>query len=213
MFVDLHLHEKRYSPDSRQALEDMVVEARAKGLDAIAITDHDSMGLRPFAEAYSQQVGFPIFVGVEYYSLQGDIVTFGITEFPTERIPAREFIDYVYAAGGVTIAAHPFRNNNRGLEHHLRGMEHLTGVEVLNGSTSDQANLLAYRYCTELDLVPVGASDAHYLSRIGKYATYLEEDARTTDELVSVLKRKLAQPAIHTANGYVVVDQFLQAVI
>lgn len=208
MFVDLHMHEMRYSPDSRQCLEDMVVQARRKGLDAIAITDHDSMGLYDFARAYSEKVNFPIYVGVEYYSLQGDIVAFGIKDFPRERISAQDFIDYVFAEGGVTIAAHPFRNNNRGLEHHLATVKQLTGIEVFNGSTSDAANALAYQYCKDLGLVPIGSSDSHVLEQVGKYATYLEEDAFTTEELVSVLKRKLAKPAIHTGGAYVISEPY-----
>lgn len=211
MFVDLHMHEMRYSPDSKQCLEDMVVQAKQRGLDAIAITDHDSMGLVDSAQEYSEKVNFPIYVGVEYYSLQGDIVAFGITDFPKERIPAQEFIDYVYAEGGVTIAAHPFRNNNRGLEHNLATVKNLTGIEVLNGSTSDAANLLAYKYCRELDLVPIGSSDSHVLDRVGKFATYLEEDAFTTEELVSVLKQKLAKPAVYTSAGYVIFEPQLEA--
>ena len=53
MLVDMHLHECTYSTDSFLHLEEIVSIARQKGLDAICITDHDSMGLRERAEAYS----------------------------------------------------------------------------------------------------------------------------------------------------------------
>ena len=51
MLVDMHLHECTYSTDSFLHLEEIVSIARQKGLDAICITDHDSMGLRERAEA------------------------------------------------------------------------------------------------------------------------------------------------------------------
>ncbi|MDD7401407.1 MAG: PHP domain-containing protein [Eubacteriales bacterium] len=213
MFVDLHMHEMRYSPDSKQCLEDMVVKAKQMGLDAIAITDHDSMEIADFAQEYVEKVNFPIYVGVEYYSLQGDIVTFGITDFPKERIPAQDFINYVYAEGGVTIAAHPFRNNNRGLEHNLATIKNLTGVEVLNGSTTDAANLLAYQYCQDRGMAAIGSSDSHVLDRVGRYATYLEEEAFTTEELVEVIKKKLTKPAIHTPQGYVIFQPQLDTIL
>lgn len=73
MLVDMHLHECTYSTDSFLHLEEIVSIARQKGLDAICITDHDSMGLRERAEAYSREIGYPIFVGVEFFSLWGDI--------------------------------------------------------------------------------------------------------------------------------------------
>ena len=78
MLVDMHLHECTYSTDSFLHLEEIVSIARQKGLDAICITDHDSMGLRERAEAYSREIGYSIFVGVEFFSLWGDITAWGI---------------------------------------------------------------------------------------------------------------------------------------
>ena len=95
MFVDTHMHEMTCSKDSFLKLEQMVEIAREKGLGAICITDHDDMGLKEYAEEYAEKTGFPIFVGIEFFSLQGDIIAFGIEEYPDERIPAQEFIDLV----------------------------------------------------------------------------------------------------------------------
>ena len=96
MLIDLHMHEMTYSKDSFLKLSQIVGIAKEKGLDGISITDHDSMGLRQYAEEYSKKTGFPIFVGVEYYSAQGDILAFGIDHFPTEKIDAQTFIDSVH---------------------------------------------------------------------------------------------------------------------
>ena len=49
MLVDMHLHECTYSSDSKISLEEIVTTARGRGLDAVCITDHDSMGLREYA--------------------------------------------------------------------------------------------------------------------------------------------------------------------
>lgn len=85
MLVDMHLHECTYSTDSFLHLEEIVSIARQKGLDAICITDHDSMGLRERAEAYSREIGYPIFVGVEFFSLWGDITAWGIGSAKTRK--------------------------------------------------------------------------------------------------------------------------------
>ena len=53
MFIDLHLHESAYSPDSQMTLDELVQAAREKGLGAVCITDHDSMGLTEYAKEYS----------------------------------------------------------------------------------------------------------------------------------------------------------------
>ena len=56
MLVDMHIHEARFSPDSHIYLEDIVARAKSMGLDCIGITDHDSMGLKDYAERYSRKV-------------------------------------------------------------------------------------------------------------------------------------------------------------
>ena len=105
MLVDMHLHESTCSSDSKMTLEEIIATARERGLDAVCITDHDSMGLKETAEQYSRETGFPIFVGVEYFSLWGDITAFGIDRFPDKRIPAQDFVDQVNAAGGFCVAS------------------------------------------------------------------------------------------------------------
>ena len=181
MFIDTHMHEMTCSKDSFLKLEEMVEIARKKGLGAICITDHDDMGLKEYAEEYAEKTGFPIFVGIEFFSLQGDIIAFGIEEYPDERIPAQEFIDLVKSQGGFCFAAHPFRNNNRGLEENLKTVRGLDGLEVLNGSTSVSACQKAARYAQELGLCTMGSSDCHVPEKVGVCATWFPEEIRTME--------------------------------
>ena len=110
MLVDMHLHESTYSIDSFITLEQIVAVAKSRGLDGICITDHDSMGLRERAAAYSRETGFPIFVGVESYTLQGDITAWGIESCPQVRIPAQDFIDQVNAEGGFSFGSYTYHS-------------------------------------------------------------------------------------------------------
>lgn len=208
MLVDMHLHECTYSTDSFINLKQIISVAKAKGLDAVCITDHDSMGLKDFAAEYSREVDFPIFVGIEFFSLQGDITAWGLDSYPDHRIPAQEFIDLVNKAGGFCTSCHPFRNNNRGLEDNLRHVKGLHGVEVLNGSTSLEANRTALRYCRELGLQAIGASDAHVEKQIGKYVTFLPELVTTTADFIQQLHSCTTRPAIWNGSSYDVVDEF-----
>ncbi|MBU5434331.1 PHP domain-containing protein [Pseudoflavonifractor sp. MSJ-37] len=208
MLVDMHLHEKTCSSDSFLSLEEIVTIARARGLDAVCITDHDSMGLRDYAAEYSRKVGFPIFVGVEFFSLQGDITAWGIENFPDHRIDAQPFIDQVNAAGGFCVSCHPFRNNKRGLEEHLRKVKGLHGVEVLNGSTDLEANRTALRYCRELGLQAIGASDAHVPENVAKYVTWLPERVDDLTDFLAQLHSCTTKPAIWNGSAYDVVETF-----
>lgn len=60
MFIDLHLHESAYSPDSQMTLDELVQAAREKGLGAVCITDHDSMGLAEYVKEYSREHQYPV---------------------------------------------------------------------------------------------------------------------------------------------------------
>ena len=190
MLVDMHLHEKTFSTDSFLSLDEIVSIAKAKGLDAVCITDHNSMGLRETAEEYTRRTGFPIFTGIEFFSLQGDITAWGLESYPDHRIPAQDFIDLVTAANGFCVSCHPFRNNNRGLEEKLRDVCGLNGVEVLNGSTDMEANRKALRFC------------------LGKYVTYLPEMVTTLPDFIAELRTLPTRPAIWNGSGYDVVDEF-----
>lgn len=206
MFIDTHMHEMTYSKDSFLTLDQMVQIAKEKGLGAICITDHDDMGLKDYAAEYSARTGFPIFVGIEFFSLQGDIVAFGIEDYPRERIPAQDFIDLVKAQGGVCFAAHPFRNNNRGLEENLRTVRGLDGLEVLNGSTSVEACQKAARYAMELGYFTLGSSDCHVPEKVGVCATYFSEEVHTLQEFLAVFKKGQMKPAYYANGAYHVID-------
>lgn len=71
MLVDMHLHECTYSSDSKISLEEIVTTARGRGLDAVCITDHDSMGLREYATEYSHRTGFPILWVLSSFPFRG----------------------------------------------------------------------------------------------------------------------------------------------
>lgn len=206
MLIDMHMHEMRYSKDSFLMLEQMVELAKKRGLDGICITDHDSMGLKEFAEEYSRKTGFPIFVGIEYYSLQGDIVAFGIEDFPKERVPAQEFISYVQSQGGMCFSAHPFRNNNRGLEDNLGWVEGLDGVEVLNGSTPYEPNMKAVDYVKRRGFAPIGSSDCHVPEKLGLYATYFQREIRAVEDLVRAVKNRECSPVYYKEGNYYLWD-------
>ena len=179
MLIDTHMHEMTYSKDSFLKLDEMVRIARAKGLDGICITDHDSMGLKEYAAEYSR-----------------------IEEYPKERIPAQDFIDLVKAQGGVCFAAHPFRNNNRGLEDNLRTVHGLDGLEVLNGSTSLEACYKAAEYAEELGLFTLGSSDCHVPEKVGVCATYFPEKVHTMEEFLEVFKKGTMCPAFYKDGQY-----------
>ena len=206
MFIDLHMHEMNFSKDSFLSLDEIVKYARKRGLDAVCITDHDSMGLREFAQEYTRNTGFPVFVGIEYYSLQGDILAFGIDDYPKERVSAQEFIDYVHERGGVVISAHPFRHNRRGLEQNLDILKGVDAIEILNGSTLADATMMAVQYARKYGFATTGGSDCHHIENIGTCATYFPGEIKTMEDLVEAIRNHECKPAFNQDYRYFVWD-------
>ena len=72
-FVDLHTHST--ASDGSRAPADVVRAAKAAGLSAFALTDHDTLaGLAPAREA-GAQLGMRVLNGVELSAVEGDLET------------------------------------------------------------------------------------------------------------------------------------------
>lgn len=206
MKVDLHLHDNKYSTDSHISIEEIVREAKRKGLDGIALTNHENPDVVKEVDELVEKYDFVIFPGVEYLTKDGDIVAFGIDKLPEEQMSAQEFIEYVDKFGGTCTAAHPYRTNNRGLEDKLYTVKGLTAIEGYNGSTSDYHNGLAVKAGKELGIQVIGSSDAHVVEKVGVYATLLPYKVKNVKELIEALKTNRCKPLKYVNNNYEIIE-------
>lgn len=200
MIIDMHTHEYLYSACSHMSLEDAVVQARRVGLDGLCITDHGSLEIR--RAPCLRNLDFPVFVGVEMSTRQGDMVAFGLDSLPDGRPTAQEFADFVAVRGGFCFAAHPFRLWGGGLGRQVEAIKNMPGLEVFNGANAEEDNAKAVRACRRLGLIPVAGSDAHDLDDIGSYATLFPQTVRTVSELVAALKSGRGSPVVRVKEGY-----------
>lgn len=192
----MHVHEKKYSTDSMMSLEEIVKQAKEIGLDGVCITDHDSNEIMEEAHQLKKNTGFLILVGVEILTYEGDLIVFGLKELPKHMMHASDLLDLITEKGGVGISAHPYRQNNRGMEDFIKKLPKLAGVEGFNGNTSMENNLKAYQAATEMGIPIFGSSDAHQVDRIGKYATWFPEGIRDEKDLIEAIKDKNVKPVM-----------------
>lgn len=203
MIIDTHMHENKYSSDSFIELKKAIDTAKLKGLDGICITNHDNNSLRKDIGDYAIINGILVVVGAEILTHQGDILVFGVKDLPKEMLHAEDLLTIVKRENGVAIAAHPYRNNNRGLEDNLYKVGHLlSGVEAFNGSTYSYHNLHAFAAATELGLPSLGASDAHVIDKIGVYATKFYDSIRDDKDFVEAIKSKNFHPVMRKNGEY-----------
>jgi predicted metal-dependent phosphoesterase TrpH len=190
MLVDMHVHTAVSSPCSFIDPESMITWAERVGLDAVCVTEHDEVEGAQAAYELALRRGFKIFRGVEIYTDLGDVLVFGcLKDARSWQVPYRELLREVHAAGGIVIPAHPWRGQG-GLEELLakEGMREMLStcdaLEVINGGTSRDHNLVAAEAARRFGLPGVGGSDAHHLAQIGRALTRFERELESEEDLV-----------------------------
>lgn len=177
MKLDLHVHTS-HSFDCKARVEDVVRSAEAAGLDAIAITDHDTLSAIELARGLARKI--TIIPGIEVSSWKG-IHLLGL--FLTEEVNSRdifEIINEIHLQGGLAVLPHPFRHST-GLmygrdKHQLFSGEDIKEiisqvdlVEVINYGCKPEENLEANTYFDAFPDIPqIAGSDAHEAANIGK---------------------------------------------
>lgn len=211
MLIDTHLHEIKYSGDSKISMQQIIDKAKTLGLDGICITDHDNNFIRDEIEEYSRKNNFLIIAGAEILTKEGDVLTFAKNSIsiPDKKLSVDELMDFIDDKKGVGISAHPFRNNNRGLGNTIKDVHlRLSGIEAFNGSTLLHHNLYGLAMAKEFGIPCTGGSDAHVIEKVGVFATYFEASIRDETDFIEAIKSKRFCPAMLKENKYEILNLF-----
>lgn len=196
MLFDLHIH-TTLSDCSQLTVEQAVVRAKARGLDGICITDHNTMDVRHLLSEGLQDNGVCVIFGMEYCTAQGDFLLFGPFETLQPHLSADLLLDIVDQSGGVAVAAHPFRKS-RSLDRRIIEQGRCCAIESLNGRNTPSENSAAKQWREHFDLTECGGSDAHSIDEVATFATRFFGPVRTRSDLIHLLKNHLCQPEICT---------------
>jgi hypothetical protein len=174
--LDLHVH-TTYSFDSTIEPAALREICRERGLDGVAVTDHDS--LRGGLEFASRLPDLIVVPGSEIRSAEGEIIGLFLSEEVPPGLSARETMRRIHEQGGVVIVPHPFdivklkRMRARRLEELLGEID---AMEALNGKPRWWfANRSAQRFAREHRLPVTAGSDAHKAAHVGLLYTEMEE--------------------------------------
>jgi glycosyltransferase involved in cell wall biosynthesis len=166
--VDLHMHTD-HSHDCATPVEVLIAEARARGLGAIAITDHNEIsGAR---EAVTKADGFKVIVGEEIKTGdQGEVIGLFIEEKIPRGMTLQETIAEIKRQGGLVYVPHPFDRMHSvpDYEHLLAVIDDVDAIEVFNPRVAiTEFNEEAVRFAAKYR-IPAGAgSDAHVPQGLG----------------------------------------------
>ena len=172
--IDLHIH-TNYS-DGITSPRDAVRQAKAVGLDGIAITDHDTVEGMKKAKRIAKQLGIILVPGVEVTTPFGDVLALGIEEAVEAKSSGKdmvlEVIEKVHDLGGIAIAAHPYGGYWPMKFADMKSViKRFDAIEIFNALTyvnfGIEANIKAMELANKLNMPGSAGSDAHSLDLIG----------------------------------------------
>ncbi len=167
--VDLHMHTD-HSYDCATPVEVLLAEARARGLGAIAVTDHNEVSGALDAREKAPP-GLKVIVAEEVKTAeQGEVIGLFIEEKIPRGMTLGETIAEIKRQGGLVYVPHPFDRLHSvpDYEHLVDVLDEVDAIEVFNprvaiSEFNDEAVRFAAKY-----RIPAGAgSDAHVPQGLG----------------------------------------------
>jgi len=192
MKIDLHCH-SYYSKDSLCSPESLLYWAKKRGLDGIALTDHNSTKGWKRAQKKAEELKIFLIPGEEIKIKEngkfiGEILAYFIKEEidPKEKT-GEEIIKEIHNQGGIAIIAHPY-HRKKPFKEINKYIKIVDGVEVFNSrSQSKKGNKMARVLAKENNLPITAGSDCHTPWEIGN--AYIEIDSDNLKE--NILNKKI----------------------
>ena len=175
--VDLHTHSRffhgfagRPTPYDEVGFRLHVAVAQARGLDAMAVTNHDY-----YTEFDVDTGDLTIIPGIEVSSTAGHLLLIGpdppAGTKPNMMTPA-EVIDLAHNRNCAVVLPHPFRDSR------VKETDAAVDAVEVNGKHPKPTTLVK-ELAAEWDVPIVGGSDAHYPIEVGRTFTRLETESLT----------------------------------
>jgi predicted metal-dependent phosphoesterase TrpH len=191
MKCDLHIH-TCYSYDSSSSPKEIVRTAIKKGIDCIAITDHEEVKGAEIAARFAENKPILVIPGIEIKSKQGDILGLNVREIIPNGLSAEETVKKIKKAGGKAFIPHPFAFPYpfKGNLKKFKGL--INGIEVLNATIFGPGNKKALAFAQKYNLPMTAGSDAHSPEFVGKaYLEIVGENLSLKEIFQAIQERKV----------------------
>jgi len=195
MKIDLHCH-SYHSDDGVYSPERIIKTAKEKGLDGIALTDHNTTSGWPEAIEAAKKHGLLLILGEELKIKKngrtiGEMIGYFLKqEINPKGKTVEQIIEEIKKQGGLAIIVHPFywRKPFKELEKYKNLVD---GIEVFNSrSQTKNGNKKALEFAKSNNLVMTAGSDTHSCFEVGQ--AYIEVDANDLEGIrKAILEKKV----------------------
>jgi hypothetical protein len=187
--ADLHLHTS-WSHDCSIDVDDLLDHAEAKGLGAIAVTDHNVFGGAMEAVERARGRRLVVIPGEEVKTAdQGEVIGLFLREEIPRGMSFGDTVEAIRAQGGLVYLPHPF-DRMHAIPEPATLHRHLAEVdvfEVYNARLLFEAyNEEALRFARKYNLTQGAGSDAHVLAGVGTGTVRMRRFSGPEEFLVSL---------------------------
>ena len=177
---DLHVH-TNYSKCSNMKLEVLLKTAKKRGLNGIAVTDHNTIEGALKAKKLNKDRNFEVIVGEEVSTAQGDVLAYYIKK-PIKSTDFFQMADEVKKQNGLIVIPHPFRTAlaaGHKFKLPFKAIKNkIDAIEVFNARTLPGDNEKANNAADKLNIAKTGGSDSHFKFEVATAYTLFEGNLR-----------------------------------
>ncbi len=182
-FYDLHCHTSSGSADAPGDLRSVVRMAKKRGLDGIAVTDHNHHYEGPL-----EIEGIEVVPGVEVTVEDGQHLLAYFVSEPIESWRSfEETIKEIHEKGGFAVWAHPLRKGDTFQRRKSEVLPLLDGLESGNAKDGIREMEESSRFAKEFRLLETAGSDVHVEGEVGMGVVRVKERI-TRDNFREVMK-------------------------
>ena len=183
--VEFHCH-SIYSKDGMIALDDLLDLAKKRGIDRLAITDHNTTRGAFLAKELDPQ---RVIVGEEILTTRGELLGYFLQEEIPAGLEPQEALKRLRDQGAFISVSHPFDLQRKGwqMQDLLKIIPYVDAIEVFNSRClSNLTNQAAANFAAEKKLKGTVGSDAHIPYELGRSTLNLPE-FNSAEDLRSVI--------------------------
>ena len=187
--LDLHIH-SQYSKDAIGAPKDIIKSLKKKGLQGMAITDHNTVegGLKAVKIAPKD---FIIIPGIEISTADGHMLALNVEKNIARNLSIQETVEKILEQCGTPIVPHLLRNMSGIKKENLKTThQKINAIEVFNACSMPKTNLKIAKIAKEFNLGGTGGSDSHDPAYAGYAYTVVDTTDMNDDTILSEINKK-----------------------